>query len=61
MRILMLDNEFPPLGGGTGVVNYYLLREMSAYDDLHVDLITSSRTRSRSWASSPGRPGTATG
>src|SRR5438093_11864716 len=42
----MLDNEFPPLGGGTGVVNYHLLREMSAYDDLHVDLVTSSRTRS---------------
>lgn len=46
MRILMLNNEFPPLGGGTGVVNYYLLREMSAYDDLHVDLVTSSRTYS---------------
>jgi glycosyltransferase involved in cell wall biosynthesis len=46
MRILMLDNEFPPLGGGTGVVNYHLLSELAAYPDLAVDLVTSSRTRS---------------
>jgi phosphatidylinositol alpha-1,6-mannosyltransferase len=46
MRVLMLDNEFPPLGGGTGVVNWHLLQEMSAYD-LGVDLVTSSRTRDR--------------
>ncbi len=45
MRILMLNNEFPPLGGGTGVINYHLLREMSACDNLYVDLVTSSRTR----------------
>ncbi len=45
MRVLMLNNEFPPLGGGTGVVNYHLLREMSACDYLYVDLVTSSRTR----------------
>lgn len=47
MRILMLDNEFPPLGGGTGVVNYYLLREFSVIEDVWVDLVTSSRTRDR--------------
>jgi phosphatidyl-myo-inositol dimannoside synthase len=45
MRILMLDNEFPPLGGGTGVVNYYLLKEMAGYSDTWVDLVTSSRSR----------------
>ncbi len=45
MRVLMLNNEFPPLGGGTGVINYHLLRQMSAHDGLHVDLVTSSRTR----------------
>jgi glycosyltransferase involved in cell wall biosynthesis len=43
----MLDNEFPPLGGGTGVVNYHLLREMAKRPDVAVDLVTSSRTRSR--------------
>jgi glycosyltransferase involved in cell wall biosynthesis len=44
MRILMLDNEFPPLGGGTGVVNEHLLREFAKEDALWVDLVTSSRT-----------------
>lgn len=46
MRLLMLDNEFPPLGGGTGVVNYHLLCELARYPDIRVDLVTSSRTRS---------------
>jgi glycosyltransferase involved in cell wall biosynthesis len=41
----MFDNEFPPLGGGTGVVNYYLLREMARCQDVTVDLVTSSRRR----------------
>jgi phosphatidylinositol alpha-1,6-mannosyltransferase len=45
MRILMLDNEFPPLGGGTGVVNYHLLKELARYPEITVDLVTSSRTR----------------
>jgi phosphatidyl-myo-inositol dimannoside synthase len=44
MRILMLDNEFPPLGGGTGVVNYHLLREFARFPDVAVDLVTSSRS-----------------
>jgi glycosyltransferase involved in cell wall biosynthesis len=43
----MLDNEFPPLGGGTGVVNYHLLKELAGYPDVIVDLVTSSRTRDR--------------
>lgn len=43
IRILMLDNEFPPLGGGTGVVNYHLLKELEAYPNVWVDLITSGR------------------
>jgi phosphatidyl-myo-inositol dimannoside synthase len=43
----MFDNEFPPLGGGTGVVNYHLLREMAKRPDVTVDLITSSRSRHR--------------
>lgn len=45
MRILMLDNEFPPLGGGTGVVNYHILKELDHYPDVWVDLVTSSRTK----------------
>jgi phosphatidyl-myo-inositol dimannoside synthase len=46
MRILMLNNEFPPLGGGTGVVNYHLLEFLNTVPDVWVDLVTSSRTRS---------------
>lgn len=43
-RILMLNNEFPPLGGGQGVFNELLLRRI-AFDrpNLVVDLITASR------------------
>ena len=41
----MFDNEFPPLGGGTGVVNLHLLEEMALRPDVTVDLVTSSRTK----------------
>jgi phosphatidylinositol alpha-1,6-mannosyltransferase len=47
LRILMLNNEFPPLGGGTGVVNYHILKELAIYSDIWIDLITSSRSRHR--------------
>lgn len=43
----MLDNEFPPLGGGTGVVNYHIMLELDRYEHIRVDLVTSSRTRDR--------------
>lgn len=42
MRILMLNYEFPPLGGGAGNANYYLLKEFAKHEDLHIDLVTSS-------------------
>jgi len=41
----MLDNEFPPLGGGTGVVNYHLLEGIAEIGSIQVDLVTSSRAR----------------
>ncbi len=47
VRILMLNNEFPPLGGGTAVVNYHLLRQFAADAECTVDLVTSSRGRRR--------------
>jgi glycosyltransferase involved in cell wall biosynthesis len=43
----MLDNEYPPLGGGTGVVNQHVLEGWVDADALEVDLVTSSRTRDR--------------
>ena len=47
LRVLILDNEFPPLGGGTGVINYYVMSELDRYEQIRVDLVTSSRTRNR--------------
>ncbi|HSH81499.1 MAG TPA: glycosyltransferase family 4 protein [Herpetosiphonaceae bacterium] len=42
MRILMLNNEFPPLGGGTGTVNQALLERFAQVPDIEIDLITSA-------------------
>jgi phosphatidylinositol alpha-1,6-mannosyltransferase len=42
MRILMLDNEFPPLGGGMGTANEALLRRFMHQPGIEVDLLTSA-------------------
>src|SRR3989344_3042098 len=42
LRILMLNYEFPPLGGGAGNANYYLLKEFAKKKNVHIDLVTSS-------------------
>ncbi len=42
MRILMLNNEFPPLGGGTGTVNQALLQRFACVVDLEIDLFTAA-------------------
>lgn len=42
MRILMLDNEFPPLGGGMGTANEALLRRYAHRPELEIDLVTSA-------------------
>lgn len=41
MRILMLNYEFPPIGGGTGVACSHLLRELASDSEITVDLVTS--------------------
>jgi len=41
-RILVLNYEFPPLGGGAANATYYLLKEFIKYPDLKIDLVTSS-------------------
>lgn len=43
----MLNNEFPPLGGGTGTVNYELFKQFSKYPDLKIDLITSGNKQDK--------------
>jgi len=45
MRILMLNNEFPPLGGGTGTVNRAILEQFASVPGMEIDLITSALGR----------------
>jgi phosphatidylinositol alpha-1,6-mannosyltransferase len=45
VRILMLNNEFPPLGGGTGSVNQALLQRLAYVADLEIDLFTAALGR----------------
>lgn len=45
MRVLMLNNEFPPLGGGTGTVNRAILGRLARVEGLTVDLVTSALGR----------------
>jgi len=45
IRILMLNNEFPPLGGGTGTVNRAILQQLAQAQDLEIDLVTSALGR----------------
>jgi glycosyltransferase involved in cell wall biosynthesis len=42
MRILILNYEFPPLGGGAANATKYILEKFSKYNDLEIDLVTSS-------------------
>ena len=41
MRLLMLNNEYPPIGGGTATANYNVIRDLAARG-YHVDLVTST-------------------
>lgn len=45
IRVLMLNNEFPPLGGGTGSVNQALMDRFAGLDRFEIDLVTSARGR----------------
>lgn len=41
MKILMLNYEFPPIGGGAGHANLCLLQEYSHHKEIQVDVLTS--------------------
>lgn len=41
-KVLILNYEFPPLGGGAGNATYYLLKEFAKMPGLEIDLVTSS-------------------
>lgn len=47
MKVLFLNYEYPPLGGGAGNATYYLLHEFCRYSDLQIDLVVSSVGRHR--------------
>jgi glycosyltransferase involved in cell wall biosynthesis len=47
MKLLILNYEYPPLGGGAGNATYYLLKEFAKNKDIEIDLITSSVGRFR--------------
>ncbi|MHC4905086.1 MAG: glycosyltransferase family 4 protein [Planctomycetota bacterium] len=42
MKILMLNYEFPPIGGGGGNAHRHLLTQYAKQDNLHIDVLTSS-------------------
>lgn len=47
LKILMLNYEFPPLGGGAANANKYLLNEFAKNKNISVDLITSSKGKAK--------------
>lgn len=47
MRVLFLNYEYPPLGGGAANATEYLLKEYKQNRTLFVDLVTSSPTSTR--------------
>jgi glycosyltransferase involved in cell wall biosynthesis len=44
MNVLMLNYEFPPIGGGAGNAHLCMLREYAGRDDLSIDVLTSAPT-----------------
>jgi L-malate glycosyltransferase len=46
IRILFLNYEYPPLGGGAATASSNIMREFSKIPDLEVDLVTSSHDES---------------
>jgi len=46
-KILMLNYEFPPLGGGAGNATYYLLKEFAKDKNLDITLVTSSTDKQK--------------
>lgn len=42
MKLLMLNYEFPPIGGGAGKANLCLLNEFAENESLEIDMLTSS-------------------
>ncbi len=42
LNLLMLNYEFPPIGGGAANAHYYLLKEFANNNELKIDVLTSA-------------------
>ena len=42
VNILLLNYEYPPIGGGASNATYYILKEFSKIRNIKIDVITSS-------------------
>jgi glycosyltransferase involved in cell wall biosynthesis len=42
LKVLMLNYEFPPIGGGGANAHFYLLKQYAENPSLHVDVLTSA-------------------
>ncbi len=42
MRVLLLNSEYPPLGGGAGNFTYHLLHILRYQPDLEIDVVTAA-------------------
>ena len=47
LKVLILNYEYPPLGGGAATATRNLLKEYAKRDDIEVDLVTSSAGKYR--------------
>ena len=47
MKILFVNHEYPPLGGGGGIMTYQLAKELSKYHD--VDVLSSGYKELKKW------------
>lgn len=47
MKLLLLNYEFPPLGGGAGNATFFLLKQLAKYSGLKIDLITASTDKDK--------------
>jgi phosphatidyl-myo-inositol dimannoside synthase len=43
----MLNNEYPPIGGGTGTVNKEILERLALHSNYKIDLVTGSNEKKR--------------
>lgn len=44
-RVLMINFEFPPIGGGTATANFNTLTAMEPFDDIFIDMVASKVDR----------------